>query len=95
MKDSSGNDIVCESEGKICYTEREANETLNSARHHGNRSKKIPVRKYFCKECGYFHLTSHKSEKGGKLHYDLKLSKIIAFEYKKSWRKEYSILLPA
>ena len=95
MKDEFARDIRCEIEDKICYTEREANEALNGAKSHNNRSKKIPVRKYFCKECGYFHLTSHKSEKGEKCHYDMKLSKIIAFEYKKSWRKEYSRLLSA
>jgi|GEM_PF-3624019 hypothetical protein len=97
MKDEFEREIRCESEGKICYTEREANEALNSARHHGNRAKKTPKRKYFCKKCGYFHLTSQKSEKCScsKHNYDLKRSKIIAFEFKKLWREEYSLLLPA
>ena len=97
MKDDFGKDIICESEGKICYTKREAGNTLNGARHHGNRAKKIPQRKYFCKECGCFHLTSQKSEECScsKRNYDLKRSKILAFEFKKLWREEYSLLLSA
>ena len=97
MKDWFGKDIICESEGKICYTEREANEALNSFRHHRIRAKKTPKRKYFCKKCGCFHLTSQKSEKFScsKHNYDLKRSKIIAFEFKKLWREEYSLFLSA
>ena len=97
MKDKFEKEIRCESEGKICYTEREAGNTLNGARHHGNRAKKIPKRKYFCKECGCFHLTSQKSDKGSclKHKYEMKRSKIIDFEYKKLWREEYSLLLSA
>ena len=97
MKNKFEKEIRCESEGKICYTEREANEALNGARHHGRRAKKIPKRKYFCKECGCFHLTSQKSDKDSclKRNYEMKRSKIIAFEYKKLWREEYSLLLSA
>ena len=97
MKDDFGKDIICESEGKICYTEREANEAINGARHHSNRAKKIPQRKYFCKKCGCYHLTSQKSEKEScsKYNYYLKRSKILAFEFKKLWREEYSLLLSA
>ncbi|MBP5591466.1 hypothetical protein J6Y50_06410 [bacterium] len=97
MKDEFERDIRCEIEGKICYTEREANEALKNARHHGIRAKKTPKRKYFCKECGCFHLTSQKSEKEScsKRNYDMKRNKIKAFEFKKLWREEYSLLLSA
>ena len=97
MKDEFEREIRCESEGKICYTEREAGNAINSAKHHGNRAKKIPHRKYFCKECGCFHLTSQKSKKGccSKQAYDQKRNKIIALEYKKLWREEYRFLCAA
>ena len=94
MTDDFGNNIICESEGKICYTETEANNALNGAKHHGNRVKKIPKRKYFCKKCGYYHLTSQKSEKTScsKQIYDQKRNELILFEYKKLWREEYYLL---
>ena len=102
MKDEFGRDIICKSEGKICYTEREAGIAINEAKKHhrsnnDNSSKKIPMRKYFCEKCGSYHLTSHKSLKGScsKRNYDQKRSKIIAFEYKQLWREEYSLLLSA
>lgn len=69
MKNLEGINIVCEYTGKICYTQREAGAVINNCRKHfyvGNHrwikskysnSKYIPRRKYFCKECGYFHVT--------------------------------------
>ena len=97
MKDDFGRDLKCESEGKICYSKKEAGTAINGAKHHGNRAKKIPKRMYPCKECGFYHLTSQKSEKKScsKYNYDLKRNKIKAFEYKKLWREEYSLLLSA
>ena len=59
----------CQDTGKICYTEREAGIVINGCKKHiyaGNRhwakaqygnSKDIPRRKYFCKDCGYFHVS--------------------------------------
>lgn len=51
--------------GKICYSEREANQVLHDCRHTGARrqyrrstNKVIPKRKYYCKDCGMYHLTS-------------------------------------
>ena len=97
MKDGFGRELICESEGKICYTEREARIALNGARHHGNRVKKIPKRMYPCKKCGHYHLTSQKSEKTScsKQVYDQKRNEIILFEYKKLWREECSTLYVA
>ena len=97
MKDDFGRDLRCKSTGKICYTEREAGNALNGAKHHGNRAKKIPKRMYPCKKCGHYHLTSQKSEKTGhsKGAYNQKRNKIILFEYKKLWREEYSFLCVA
>ena len=97
MKDDFGRDLRCESEGKICYSKKEAGTAINGAKHHGNRAKKIPKRMYPCKECGHYHLTSQKSEKGccSKQVYDQKRNKIIALEYKKLWREEYRFLCAA
>ena len=66
MKDLYGNDIRCYSVGKVCYTAREAGGVINNARRHhystdDKRGKNIPKRKYYCKECGFYHLTHYKS----------------------------------
>ena len=97
MKDGFGKEIRCESTGKISYTEREARAALNGARHRGNRAKRIPKRMYPCEKCGYYHLTSQKSEKPdySKQVYDQKRNEIILFEYKKLWREEYRLLCVA
>lgn len=52
----------CEVSGKRCYNEREAGRILNSMKHHRKsdhlgRNKELPRRKYYCKDCGCFHLT--------------------------------------
>lgn len=51
--------------GKICYSEREANNVLRSCKRttgHAPRRKSankvIPKRKYYCEFCGMYHLTS-------------------------------------
>lgn len=67
MKNIDGTNVTCDGCGKICYSSREAGEIINSSkRHHRNdhlgRSKKYPRRKYFCCECGYYHVTSMKAE---------------------------------
>ncbi len=97
MKDGFEKEIRCESTGKICYREKEARTTLNGAKHHGNRSKKSPKRMYLCKECGYYHLTSQKSENisCSKRNYNQKRNRIILFEYKKLWREERSLFSAA
>ena len=67
MKNIDGTYVVCRDCGKICYSSREAGEIINSSkRHHRSdhlgRSKKYPRRKYFCSDCGYYHVTSMKAE---------------------------------
>lgn len=55
-----GNDYeICKASGKRCYTKRDAQGVLNSARkkHWERSSKLIPVRLYPCKDCGMYHLT--------------------------------------
>ncbi len=48
--------------GKIMYTsEREAGEILFKCRTVSKRSK-IPKRKYYCKECQGWHVTSQKNK---------------------------------
>jgi len=98
MKDDFGKNIRCESEGKICYTKKEAGTALNRARHHDNRAKKIPKRMYPCKECGHYHLTSKSaSHKKDRLQekYRYKKEKLRERENKDLWRKECSLLYAA
>lgn len=71
MKTQEGESVICSETGKICYTEREAGLVMNKARKHfyaGHmqmhkehfaNSKDIPRRKYYCKACGFYHVT-HK-----------------------------------
>ena len=50
----------CKDSGKVCLTRREAGEILNSFRRHHNhrtRTGERPCRKYWCKSCGFYHLT--------------------------------------
>ena len=69
MKTTEGNYVMCIFTGKICYTEREAGNVINGCKKHfyaghgrwaksahGN-SKAIPRRKYYCKDCGFYHVT--------------------------------------
>ena len=67
MKYFDGSFITCRGSGKVCYSGREAGETINfGKRHHRSdhlgRAKDYPRRKYYCKDCGYYHLTSMKAE---------------------------------
>lgn len=53
---------LCSVSGKRCYSEREAGRIVNSChRHRSNdhlgRNKNLPRRKYFCTDCGTWHLT--------------------------------------
>ena len=69
MKTNEGNYVMCIFTGKICYTEREAGIVINGCKRHvhmGNghwakaahgNSKAIPHRKYYCKDCGFYHVT--------------------------------------
>lgn len=59
---------ICAVSGKICLSEREAGEVINNAkRHHDHRSysnsTSIPRRKYFCKDCGAYHVTHFNKTK--------------------------------
>lgn len=68
MKTDEGNYVMCFFIGKICYTEREAGLVINGCKKHfhmGNnrwakfthgKSKAIPRRKYYCKDCGFYHV---------------------------------------
>ncbi len=54
---------ICSTSGKRCYSSKEADITISSARkckYRKNRMdcKKIPRRKYYCKDCQSYHLTS-------------------------------------
>jgi hypothetical protein len=75
MKDFQGNYICCKAEEKICYTKREAGIAINSAKKHyysneRKRGKIIPKRKYFCKDCGFYHLSHWSYFVGDKISYN-------------------------
>lgn len=69
MMTQEGEKVLCMETGKICYTEREAGIVINKARKHFyeghmkthkeqySKSKEIPRRKYWCKACGFYHVT--------------------------------------
>ncbi|MBQ0168008.1 MAG: hypothetical protein KBT02_12955, partial [Treponema sp.] len=69
MMTQEGEKVLCIETGKICYTEREAGIVMNKARKHSYEghmkthkehyanSKEIPRRKYWCKACGFYHVT--------------------------------------
>lgn len=99
MKDDFGRDLRCESEGKICYSKKEAGTAINGAKHHGNRAKKIPKRMYPCKECGHYHLTSqavsHNQSNRLKQKYRYKKEKLRKRENKYDWREECRLLCVA
>ena len=104
MKDDFGKDVICESEGKICYTKREAGNAINRAKQHyhsdeSNASKDIPKRKYYCEKCGHYHLTSQAvyRNQNDKLQkkYRYKKEKLRERENKYDWREEYSLLYVA
>lgn len=66
MKDKNGEFIYCEATNKICYTTKEAGAIINDCKKHsykrwGNEPKNKPKRKYYCKDCGFFHVTHMKS----------------------------------
>lgn len=81
--------MFCEIEKKLCYTEREAGEALHAAkrRHKTSTAKKIPVKKYYCEHCRFFHLSSSFVRT---LQTDIsqKRQKIRDDEAKYRWRKE-------
>lgn len=53
-------DVVAHCNGKMCLSYREAREMINAAHRcrWGHRKGKIPVREYYCPDCGTYHLTS-------------------------------------
>lgn len=56
------NIMYCGECEKRCYSEREAGCILNRLKHHRGsdhlgKQKELPRRKYWCKDCGHYHLT--------------------------------------
>lgn len=51
---------ICKETGKVCYTIREAKQTISLFKCHWiKKNKKIPVRYYKCEYCGFYHLTHY------------------------------------
>ena len=75
MRTKDGNYVICYFSGKICYSQREAGMVITGCKKHfyaGKRhwvksahgtgsSKSIPRSKYYCKDCGYYHVTHIKN----------------------------------
>lgn len=62
--------FVC---GKVCYSQREAGNIINSLKRHQSndhrgRAKELPRRMYFCSDCGCYHLTHLKKLKKTRKH---------------------------
>ena len=47
---------ICEATGKRCYSKKDANSAIHSAKNHSHK-KRIPFRSYYCDKCGTYHLT--------------------------------------
>ena len=47
---------ICEATGKRCYSKKEANNVMHAAKRKSAK-KRIPLRSYYCTECGTYHLT--------------------------------------
>lgn len=47
---------ICEATGKRCYSKKDANSAIHSAKNHSHK-KRIPFRSYYCEKCGTYHLT--------------------------------------
>lgn len=67
------NEPVCTYTKKRCYTKDDASAVLRAAKSRWNRSSVIPKRSYFCKECGFWHLTASLSENERHKHQPLKI----------------------
>lgn len=86
MENSFNDAGKCESTGKCCYTEKEADTLLNKKHHRkGCGSKQVPKRKYFCHECGCWHTTHFASCKRARNHQ--MLIDVLENEERNSWRK--------
>ena len=55
----------CNVTGKVCYSQKEAGNVIRRLKRHriGITNKKIPMRTYYCKYCGTYHLTHFKQRK--------------------------------
>ena len=59
LSGTADNRTVCPSSGKICFSYKKASGAVKKSRHSRSHSKK-PIRFYFCKKCGMWHLTSQR-----------------------------------
>ena len=58
----------CHATGKVCYTQREANEVIRlfKKRSFKCHSTNIPQRSYVCQFCGNYHLTHFRKKNSTK-----------------------------
>lgn len=76
MQNKETKKTICLVSGKVCLSAREAGEIINNAKkHYSHRSfsnsPSIPRRKYFCKECGCYHVTHYLKAKNVKKEREL------------------------
>ena len=59
---------ICPATGKVCYSQKEAGNVIRRLKRHrvGHKNKTIPMRHYYCQECGTYHLTHWKQRARGK-----------------------------
>ena len=59
---------ICEDCGKVCFSRREAGESLKWFRGHKvyKKKKDRPMSMYKCKYCGEYHLSHYKNLKRGR-----------------------------
>ena len=82
----------CEISGKRCYTEKEAGQVLNKKHHKSGGAKTIPKRKYFCHECGCWHLTHFATCKRERANHQM-LVNVLENEERNNWREDSVELL--
>lgn len=52
---------ICSATHKVCYSRKDAGEIVNrSKRSKHHKRKDIPLRVYYCKQCGAYHTTHFK-----------------------------------
>lgn len=51
----------CDFCGKVCFSKKEAQTTLNYTKHTKEKHK-LPIRMYYCDKCNSYHLTSQEKK---------------------------------
>ncbi len=63
LSGTDDNRAICPATGKLCFSYKRASGAVKKSRHSRKHAKK-PIRCYFCKACGTWHLTSQRKNPG-------------------------------